>query len=929
MIKKSEAAELSFLLLAFVCLWPLRAAGSQTVRAGLYSAPRYAYKNADGSYGGADVEYAFRIAQKAGLNLQIALYTNEKDMLNALDAGEADMLFDFGMNPERESRYLFSENRIGSSALSIYARSGDSRFPYGDIDQLKSRTIGCEDGNYCTELFIKWCGSHGFSPHIRKYRTSGDIDNALDKGEIDAGLIGQSQHAGYTTIMILAPQPYYVLFRKDSIDLKNKVDSAMNQILVNSPLYEEKLLQKYNIGGMGTTGFSPEEIRYIRAHPEITVAVINDDMPYYSQGPGGTDRGIIPDYYRLLAQSIGVEFSYSVFPSNADAIAAVKDGRAQILGMFSDGVITAAKEGILLTDSYENADSVLLMQAGTDFGSIKKVAVKQRSVNNVRQGISSFLNAEIVPVVNAKQGFAALRGQEVDALVCGLPTATWLLNQTNAAAYSTVILSSIEFDLCGATDTDNPILVSILDKAINATEYSFDGIVEKNTMQEHNWQTVIARIPPIQLAGISILFVFIILFLIIELIIIIRKQKEKALVDAAKAENVKKELELEAIEKNTEVRNQFFSNISHDMRTPLNAIIGFIRLAQKDGISAGTRREYLNKAESSSCLLLELINDTLTISKASNGKMELHPSPCWTADLVEAVVSPSREAAEKKHIRLAVDTSAMPNKCIMADKLSIEKIFLNLLTNAIKYTPDGGHIKYTVVQEKQDSDSLRYTVSVADDGIGMAPEFIPHAFEPFSQEKRSSYEYVGTGLGLSIVKQLVELMKGSIEIQSTKDSGTVFTVRLQFSPGIPQAAEEVSPAQGRSVELAGRKILLCEDNQLNREIATALLLELGMRVETAENGREGIDRFLAGPPGSIDAVLMDLRMPILDGLAAAKQIRRLDRADAGTVPIIAMTADAFDDDVQKCLKAGMNAHIAKPIDKERLRKVLQDCIAAR
>jgi len=292
-------------------------------------------------------------------------------------------------------------------------------------------------------------------------------------------------------------------------------------------------------------------------------------------------------------------------------------------------------------------------------------------------------------------------------------------------------------------------------------------------------------------------------------------------------------------------------------------------------------------------------------------------------------VSPIIIAADQKHIAIDVDISAMPDKIIMADRLNLEKIFLNLLTNAVRYTPEGGHVWFTVVQDAMDATDtprLSYTITVRDNGIGMSPEYLPHAFEPFSQEKQTGYDSTGTGLGLSIVNQLVTLMGGTVQVESTKGKGTTFTVHLSFAEGMKSKAAEHKVSAKKNETLAGKKVLLCEDNSLNREIAVALLNERGIETVTAADGQQGVQKFSESDREEYACILMDIRMPVMDGLEATERIRALNRSDAKIIPIIAMTANAFADDVQACLDAGMNGHVSKPISPEQLFKTIQEVI---
>jgi len=327
-------------------------------------------------------------------------------------------------------------------------------------------------------------------------------------------------------------------------------------------------------------------------------------------------------------------------------------------------------------------------------------------------------------------------------------------------------------------------------------------------------------------------------------------------------------------------------------------------------------------------LLLDLISDTLTVSKMNSGKLTLQLQPVDTDTLLEAIAVPVRASAEARHITFTLDNQ-IPRRRIMADRLNTEKIFLNLLSNAVKYTPEGGHVRFAAALAEGEGDGERVAMvfTVADDGIGISADFLPHIYETFVQENREG-ESSGTGLGLSIVRQLITMMDGTIDVESTMGKGTTFTVRLSFEKAAsPSEAEKDGGGAGDvKMELAGRKVLLCEDNSLNREIACALLKAKGMTVDNAENGQVGVDLFTSSQPGTYDAVLMDLRMPVMDGYQATRTIRESAHPDGAAIPIIAMSADTFDDDIRKCLDAGMNDHVPKPVDPARLYSALSSAL---
>ena len=377
-------------------------------------------------------------------------------------------------------------------------------------------------------------------------------------------------------------------------------------------------------------------------------------------------------------------------------------------------------------------------------------------------------------------------------------------------------------------------------------------------------------------------------------------------------------------DKADEAKSSFLSSMSHDLRTPLNGIIGFTHLA----LSAGQeekKQEYLEKIKASGQLMLDLINDVLDLSKIASGKMVLRPEVFDGHALILDILHTAQQVAADKKVELRADIDGLPLGGVRADRLRLQQILLNLLSNAVKYTPPGGHVRFRLLPGE---DGYDYRFCVEDDGIGIGSDFLPHIFEPFQQEQAiESRNIQGTGLGLAIVKRIVELMNGRIEVVSHKGEGSCFTVQLNLSRADGPTADAEPAEEKAPCSLAGRRVLLCEDNALNAEIAQALLNERGVQAVLASDGQEGVNRFAASPVGGFDAILMDLRMPVMDGLEATRTIRAMPRPDAGTIPIIAMTADAFKENVDQCLAAGMNAHVAKPINVDALFRVLAAAIA--
>ena len=370
-----------------------------------------------------------------------------------------------------------------------------------------------------------------------------------------------------------------------------------------------------------------------------------------------------------------------------------------------------------------------------------------------------------------------------------------------------------------------------------------------------------------------------------------------------------------------EAKTDFLSRMSHDIRTPMNAIIGFTSLAYDELDHPAILKDYLDKISLSSRFLLGLVNDVLDVSKIESGRMELNPSLCHIEDFTNSIHSLIDPLAAAKHITFDMKMNC-GLKNIYADPLRFNQIFFNLLSNAVKFTPENGTIVFTAEKLTQTENSENVRFVIRDNGIGMGIEFQKHLFQPFSQENvQFEAGSAGSGLGLVIVKAIVEKMGGTVSVTSRRNEGTVFTVDLPLMMADTIPEPEKNKVQDLAV-LRGKRVLLCEDNELNMQIAQMLLNKKGIDVETADNGLKAVSRMAAVPEGYYDAILMDIRMPVMDGLEAAEKIRSLNCGSAKTLPIIAMTANAFNEDVKKCLEAGMDAHVSKPINPDALYNTL-------
>ena len=399
-----------------------------------------------------------------------------------------------------------------------------------------------------------------------------------------------------------------------------------------------------------------------------------------------------------------------------------------------------------------------------------------------------------------------------------------------------------------------------------------------------------------------------------------------------------KQMESEKIqaEESSKAKSTFLSNMSHDIRTPMNAIIGYTNLAKRDGTGEGEMREYLDKIDSSSHHLLALINDVLEMSRIESGKMDLELAEVDLKKTLDDVRDMFATQMQSKRIDFTVDASQVRDRRVLCDKNRLNRVLLNLLSNASKFTPEEGNVAVTLWQIGDGADGFgSYELRVKDSGIGMTPEFAAKVFEAFERERTSTVSGIqGTGLGMAITKSIVDLMGGTIEVVTAPGQGTEFILRLRFELTAGDAAGDGGAAKARDADAAApdfskMRLLLVEDNEINREIATMILGEVGFALETAVNGKEAVERVAASQPGWFDAVLMDIQMPVMNGYEAARAIRALHDPELSRIPIIAMTANAFSEDIKAAAEAGMDAHIAKPLDVPKMMETLTEILRKR
>ncbi|MCI1722837.1 MAG: transporter substrate-binding domain-containing protein [Lachnospiraceae bacterium] len=929
-LKKFIASLLVFALLAALFpAYPVGAADreNQTVRIGYYYDSDYFYKNDQGDYCGYNVEYFYEISKYTNWQYQYVDFSSFEDAYAALEKGEIDLLPSLFYTEERANTLLLSDYDMGSVYVTIIVPQKNTSIAYNDYAALEGKKVGILSDSVDGEKYRGWAEEQGLHTEIISMSTTEELLKALDEGSLDAVAISYlGSSSTYRIIKEFSPMKMYIGMPKDHTALMKELNSALEEITIETPDFANDLYSRYYIANQQQAPvFTADEQNYIAGSKTLSVAVLNSNAPFSYSDKNGSMTGATIDYFSRISELSGLQFSFKGYDTQDEIISAVKNGEADIAGAAVYDAVDATANNILLTNSYISMALTQVTLKGND--QIRTMAVPSYLTSVIQ---NNFKDADMTvrTYPTATECMKALTNGSVEGAVLNTYSANCYMNNSRAGEYNVTALNGLSYRLAaGLSASSDRTLLSVLNRCIRYSNVTTMNqlIVKYSQADTSSFQATLNRIP------VALLYIFaaamccFVIILIVLLLTIRRRQKEKETLSKQQAAVTYRSMELAAAEKFSAESNQFFSNVSHDMRTPLNAVIGFAGLAEKEN-SIEKKNEYLSKIESSGKLLLDLINDTLTISKTRNHNFELHPEPVRSRELFDSIIAPIHAAASKKNITFTVDSDSAADRVILADRLNVQKIFLNLLSNAVKYTPEGGHVRLRIYNEPSADGSPDSLFTVSDDGIGISPEFLPHIYEPFSQEKRHGYESVGTGLGLSIVKEMVEKMGGSIDVKSEPGKGTTFTVRLHFEEAEKAAsfaAKNINP----SVNLQGRKVLVCEDNALNREIAMALLKKKDMDVVCAEDGQAGVNVFAESAENEYDAILMDIRMPVMDGIEATKAIRRLERPDAETIPIIAMTADAYEDDVKRCLDAGMNGHMAKPIDPDTLYRTLAEAVS--
>ena len=921
---RSICAVLCLLLLLSVAL-PVKAAAEtapvKVVRVGSFE-DTFNYVNEKGIRKGYGYELLQTLSGYTGWQLEYVT-CDWSDCFEKLKNGEIDIMGDISYTEDRAEEMLFSDEPMGEEKYYLYADLSRADISASDFKTLNGKKIGVLMGTEPEVMLTEWEEKYDLKTQHVNISNNEDVKQKLANHEIDCFVSLEESfwaELGISTMTRVGKSDIYYAINKDRADIKEELDNAMRALEDADPFYTADLYKRY-FSLDYTPILTGEEKAWFKEHGAIRMGFLTGDSGVSTYDPAtGEITGTITDYIQFARDCLGNQelvFQMVGYDSQKAELDALKSGEIDMVFHFDQSPNLAEDYRVACTNTTWTSNMMAVTnKQHFNENQANRVAVPQNKISLKRYIAVYYPQWEIVDCAAQEDAARLVKDGQADCFVTGVSSQE---NYSKKYDFYSVPLPNPARS-CFAVNSGNRHLLSILNKTIKAmpTNMLTGSLAMYKSSSRKVTLSEFIRDNFFMVLLVSSIFVAVILLAILKLL----RKARKAEAAARKAANDTQELnaKLQIAAENAESANRakstFLFNMSHDIRTPMNAIIGYADLASRHSDDPAKLKKYMENIQVCGQNLLMLLNNVLDLARIENDKTEIEYSVSDIEKDFRNCLAMFRNQADSKGQTLTV-TTQLPYPYIYADIPHLTEVCTNLVSNAVKYTGAGGTIRCGVTQKPGEKEGWCDTVvTVADNGIGMSQEFQKHIFEPFERERTSTVSKVeGSGIGMGIVKKLVGLMGGTVEVESKIGVGSTFTVTIPCriaSEDEIQAKREINPSDQKC--LCGTRILLTEDNDLNAEIATELLQEEGCTVDRAKDGVECVDMLEKAANGTYQLILMDVQMPVMNGYDATKKIRRMDDPQKANIPIVAMTANAFSEDKQVALDAGMNDHIAKPIN---------------
>ena len=924
LMRKSVCALLSLLLLLSAVL-PVKAAAEtapvKVVRVGSFE-DTFNYVNEKGARKGYGYELLETLSGYTGWQFEYVT-CDWSNCFKKLKNGEIDIMGGISYTEDRTEEMLFSDEPMGVEKYYLYADLSRADISASDFKTLNGQKIGVLMGTESEVMLAEWEEKYGLKTEHVNISNNEDVKQKLANHEIDCFVSLEESfwaERGISTITRVGESGIYYAINKNRPDLKEELDDAMRALDEAVPFYTADLYKRY-FSMDYTPILTGEEKAWLRKHGAIRMGFLASDSGVSTFDPAtGEFTGVITDYIQFAADCLGnqeLEFQLVGYDSKEAELDALKSGEIDMIFHCDQNPNLAEEYHFACTNTTwtSNLMAVTNKQHFNE-NNVNRIAVPQNKLSLKKYLAFYYPQWEIVDCDTQEDAIKLVKDGQADCFITGV---------SSEAKYSKIYgFYSVPLPnpakSCFAVNSGNRSLLSILNKTIKAMPANmltsslamYKSSARKVTLSDFikdNFFMVLL---------VSSIAVAAILLTILKLLRKARKAEAAARKAANDTQelNAKLQIAVENAESANHAKSTFLFNMSHDIRTPMNAIIGYANLASRHSDDPAKLKNYMENIQVCGQNLLMLLNNVLDLARIENDKTEMEYSVSDVDKDFRNCIAMFRNQADSKGQTLMVTTQLL-HPYVYVDIPHLTEVCTNLVSNAVKYTGAGGTIRCDVTQKPGEKESwCNMVITVADNGIGMSQEFQKHIFEPFERERTSTVSKVeGSGIGMGIVKKLVGLMGGTVAVESKIGVGSKFTVTIPCriaSEDETQAKRETNPSDQKC--LCGTRILLTEDNDLNAEIATELLQEEGCTVDRAKDGVECVDMLEKAANGTYQLILMDIQMPVMNGYDAAKKIRRMDDPQKADIPIIAMTANAFTEDRQAALDAGMNDHIAKPIN---------------